>query len=125
MARNKNRPLILSQVYEDIELGDVMDKSIYVTNSNTSHNATDKPQLGKGMALKQIHMFMDSYQRDILVKLSLDTADDNPPNKLVSAAGKDHNHNTYQTVSSAKQQRYQLHKTWLAHKPAFKPATAF
>jgi hypothetical protein len=115
----------LIQLCENIYPGGAMDDFKLEKIGNSIEKTQDKSGLGRVMALKQIHTLMDSYQRDILVKLALNSVDEHPTSSLICLEEKNKKHLSCQNVSQAKQHRYQLHKIWLAHKPTFKPSNTF
>mgnify|MGYP006278794961 CR=1 FL=1 len=84
--------------------------------------------LAKKQALLQIHEFMDSYQKDMVVKLTPHTPPINTaylPTPRGANSGNDDLSEELDAASKHKQNRAKLHQIWLAMKPTYKPKTTF
>lgn len=84
--------------------------------------------LGKKQALVQIHEFMDSYQKDMIGRLTAHSVSpfvsQSEAAQTPSCANDDQEPNT-EGEPNPKRDRERLHRIWLAMKPTFRPATTF
>ena len=94
------------------------------------HNVAPMPTqaasrlLGKKQALMQIHDFMDSYQKEVIIKLGPNVSASYALPAVSAPMGhyaNDDSKDCSGTMPTGKQRRAELHKIWLALKPNFNP----